>query len=420
MSAANHEERIYILGIGDDGFEGLSRHAQALLQEAGLILGPPGLIDRLKHLPNAKEITPLDLEKLVERLEEEKGQRKIVLLTHGDPLFFGTARYLCDRLGKERFEVVPHVSSMQLAFARVKENWDEAYLTNLATQPLQRVVEKIRTAEKVGLFTTAEITPAVIANSLLQSGIDYFHVYVCENLGAKDERVTRGMLEDIARESFAALNVILLIRKANAPDRPISMQGKRLFGNPDEMFLHSQPRRGLITPMEVRAIALAQLDLGPSSMVWDVGAGTGSVALEAAQLASAGKVYAIEMEAADYNMLVENSRRFGTSNVYPVLGEAPRAWQDLPEPDAIFLGGTGRSVTDLARAAWPHLRQGGRLVASITSMEYVVALQKQLMDLGAEPDTIMIQLSRTNYQLDQLRLEAANPTFLVIARKDAR
>jgi precorrin-6Y C5,15-methyltransferase (decarboxylating) len=213
---------------------------------------------------------------------------------------------------------------------------------------------------------------------------------------------------------------MLLIRKANAPDRPVSMQGKRLFGNPDEMFLHSQPRRGLITPMEVRAIALAQLDLGPSSTVWDVGAGTGSVALEAAQLASAGKVYAIEMEASDYNMLVENARRFGTSNVYPVLGEAPRAWQDLSEPDAIFLGGTGRSVTDLARAAWPHLRQGGRLVASITSMEYVVALQKQLMDLGAEPDTIMIQLSRTNYQLDQLRLEAANPTFLVIAKKDVR
>jgi precorrin-6Y C5,15-methyltransferase (decarboxylating) len=420
VSAGNHEERIYILGIGDDGFEGLSRHAQALLQEAGLILGPPGLIDRLKHLSTAKEITPLDLEKLVERLEEEKGQRKIVLLTHGDPLFFGTARFLCDRLGKERFEVVPHVSSMQLAFARVKENWDEAYLTNLATQPLQRVVEKIRTAEKVGLFTTADITPAVIAASLLQGGIDYFHVYVCENLGAKDERVTRGMLEDIARESFAALNVMLLIRKANAPDRPVSMQGKRLFGNPDEMFLHSQPRRGLITPMEVRAIALAQLDLGPSSTVWDVGAGTGSVALEAAQLASAGKVYAIEMEASDYNMLVENARRFGTSNVFPVLGEAPSAWQDLPEPDAIFLGGTGRSVTDLARDAWPHLRQGGRLVASITSMEYVVALQKQLMDLGAEPDTIMIQLSRTNYQLDQLRLEAANPTFLIIAKKDAR
>ena len=412
------EERIYIMGVGDDGYEGLSRQAQTLLSEADLILGPPGLIDRLKMVLQPKEVAPANMDRLVERLEEARGNEKVILLTHGDPLFFGTARYLCDRLGKDRFEVVPHVSSMQLAFARVKENWDDAYLTNLATQPLQRVTEKIRIAEKIGLFTTAEITPAVIAQALLKNGIDYFHVYVCENLGAKDERVTRGTLEEISAEQFASLNIMLLIRKANAPDRPVSMQGKRLFGNPDELFLHSQPRRGLITPMEVRAMALAQLDLGPSSTVWDVGSGTGSVSIEAAQLASSGRVYAIEMDAADYNMLLENTRRFGVSNVYPVLGEAPRAWDDLPEPDAVFIGGTGRAVSDLADAAWQRLRPGGRLVASVSSMEYVVALQKQLIERGIEPQTLMIQLSRSTYQLEQLRLEAANPTFLVIAKKE--
>lgn len=412
------EERIYILGVGDDGYEGLSRHAQNLLGEAGLILGPPGLIERLKIVSQPKELAPANLDRLVERLEESLGQKRIVLLTHGDPLFFGTARYLCDRLGKDRFEVVPHVSSMQLAFARVKENWDDAYLTNLATQPLLRVLEKIRIAEKIGIFTTSELTPSVIAKSLLQAGIDYFHVYVCENLGAKDERVTRGSLEQIAEETFAPLNIMLLLRKANAPDRPVAMQGKRLFGNPDELFLQSQPRRGLITPMEVRAIALAQLDLGPSSIVWDVGAGTGSVSIEAAQLAVAGRVFAIEMEAADYNLLIENTQRFNVSNVLPVLGEAPRAWLDLPEPDAVFLGGTGRAVSDLAAAAWERLRPGGRLVASIMSMEYVVTLQRQLMEHGIEPQTLMIQLSRSTYQLEQLRLEAANPSFLVVAKKE--
>lgn len=412
------DERIYIMGVGDDGYEGLSRHAQGLLNEAGLILGPPGLIDRLKMVTQPKEIAPANLDRLVERLEEAMGNKKIVLLTHGDPLFFGTARYLCDRLGKDQFEVVPHVSSMQLAFARVKENWDDAYLTNMATQPLARVIEKIRIAEKIGIFTTAEFSPSVIAKALLQSGIDYFHVYVCENLGAKDERVTRGSLEQILTESFAPLNILLLIRKANAPDRPVSMQGKRLFGNPDELFLHSQPRRGLITPMEVRAIALAQLDLGPSSTVWDVGAGTGSVSIEAAQLATSGRVYAIEMEAADYNLLIENTRRFNVSNVYPVLGEAPRAWQDLPQPDAVFLGGTGRAVSDLAAAAWERLRPGGRLVASMMSLENVATLQRQLLEQGIEPQTLMVQLSRSTYQLEQLRLETANPSFLVIAKKE--
>src|SRR5204863_3633341 len=119
---------------------------------------------------------------------------RIAVLASGDPLFYGLARYLCDKLGKDRFAVVPHVSSMQLAFARVMESWDEAYLTDLANHPLEVVVERIRTAQKVGLFTTETSTPAAVARALLDRGIDYFSGYVCENLGSPDERVTTGEL----------------------------------------------------------------------------------------------------------------------------------------------------------------------------------------------------------------------------------
>src|SRR5690348_15605117 len=98
------------------------------------------------------------------------------------------ARFLCEKLGKDRFEVLPHVSSMQLAFARVKESWDEAYLTNLATQSLERVVERVRSAEKVGVFTTEECPPKALARAMQEKGLDYFTFYVCENLGSRDER----------------------------------------------------------------------------------------------------------------------------------------------------------------------------------------------------------------------------------------
>ncbi len=121
----------------------------------------------------------------------QNADKSVVVLTSGDPLFYGTARFLCDRLGKDRFEVMPHVSSMQLAFARVKESWDEAYLTNLANQSLPRVIERIRTAEKVGLFTTEVAPPSAVAQQLLERGIDYFSAYVCENLGAPDECASR-------------------------------------------------------------------------------------------------------------------------------------------------------------------------------------------------------------------------------------
>src|SRR5207248_4624414 len=157
----------------------------------------------------------------------------MVVLASGDPLFYGVARYLCDRLGKEHFEVLPHVSSMQLAFARIKESWEEAYLTNLATHPLETVLDRIRTAETVGLFTSEREDPPAVARQLLARGLDYFRAYVCENLGAPDERVTQGELADIKDMEFAPLNVMILKRKPGRPDqpRPAGRGSIRRFGN---------------------------------------------------------------------------------------------------------------------------------------------------------------------------------------------
>src|SRR5262249_57767100 len=138
-----------------------------------------------------------DLPELVRTLEANLGRKRMVVVAGGDPLFYGVARYLCDRLGKECFEVLPHVSSMQLAFAGMKESWEEAYLTNLATHPLATVLDRIRTAEVVGLFPSETEGPPAIARELLARGLDYFKAYVCENLGAPDERVTYGELADL-------------------------------------------------------------------------------------------------------------------------------------------------------------------------------------------------------------------------------
>ncbi len=412
------DDKITIIGIGDDGFEGLTRQALEHIETAGTLLGPANLLSKVES--GKQTLVPLsaDLAQAAASIQAARA-KPLVLLASGDPLFYGTARFLCEQLGKDRFEVLPHVSSMQLAFARVKESWEEAYLTNLATQPLARVVEKIRSAEKVGVFTSDENSPAALAQALLDKGIDYFTAYVCENLGSPDERVTRGSLSDIIAQSFGNLNVMVLVRHPNVPDRPAEMRGKRLFGNPDESFLQSRPKRGLLTQSEVRAIALAEMDLGSSSVVWDVGAGSGSVAIESAQLAPAGRVYAIEMDPEDYNLLIENSRRFGTENLTPVLGEAPQAWRDLPQPDAVFVGGTGRSVVSLVQAAWERLRDGGRLVVNVNSLDNLTSVESTLRQLGGEPRVLMINLSRSHRQFETLRLESTNPSFLIAAHKSS-
>ena len=349
---------------------------------------------------------------LLDRISDSPNTR-LVVLASGDPLFYGVARFLCDKFGKDRFEVLPHVSSMQLAFARVKESWEEAYLANLASISLGRVVEKVRSAEKVGLFTNEEYSPSKVAQALLERGIDYFLVYVCENLGSPDERVTQAELSEVANLEFASLNVMVLVRKPNVPDRPAEMRGQRLFGNRDEMFLQSKPKRGLLTPMEVRVIALAELDIGPNSIVWDVGAGSGSVAIEAARIAKAGTTYAIEMDAEDHQLIIENGERFGVSNLVPILGQAPDAWKDLPDPDAIFVGGSGRAISGIVEQATKRLRIGGRLVANVSSIDNVSAINGFLRDSTGAVETRLINLSHSMDQIDRVRFESLNPTFLI-------
>lgn len=411
-------EKVHIIGIGDDGVGGLTGTARALIERAEILLGSPQSLSAVSH-PTARRVEiGSDIEAAVRQIAEHADQR-IVILAIGDPLFFGTARYLCSRLGKDRFEVVPHVSSMQLAFARVKESWDEAYLTNLATQELDRVVDKIRTAEKVGLFTTDDSTPRLVARALLDRRIDYFTAYVCENLGAPDERVTQGELSEVAARDFSPLNVMILMRKPELPDRPLAMAGRRLFGNPDERFLQSHPKRGLLTPAEIRAIALAEMDLGPTSTVWDVGAGSGSVAIEAAQIAAGGRVYAIEMDPEDHQLIAANAERFEVRNLIPVLGKAPEAWEQLPTPDAIFVGGTGRHVSNIVAGAFDRLRAGGRLVAHVASIENLAALRELFRGRAADADIWMLSLARGIYQLEQIRFESLNPTFLIGAVKEA-
>ena len=352
--AANH--RIHIIGIGDDGLDGLTAAGRQLIENADLLIGTEPTLARVPAGRAQRLVLSANLDEAVARLSAT-GERRAVVLASGDPLFYGVARYLCDKLGKDRFEVVPHVSSMQLAFARVKESWEDAYLTNLAHHALDQVLERIRGATKVGLFTSEQHPPSAVAAALLDRRIDYFSAYVCENLGSPDERVTQGELAEIAADDFAPLNVMILIRKPNVPDRPSESIGRRLFGNPDEAFLQSKPKQGLLTPAEVRAMALAQMDLGPSSTVWDIGAGSGSVSIEAAQIAADGKTFAIEMDADDHALIQANAQRFGVRNLVPVLGRAPDAWAALPDPDAVFVGGTGREISHIAELAWQRLRR---------------------------------------------------------------
>jgi precorrin-6Y C5,15-methyltransferase (decarboxylating) len=159
------------------------------------------------------------------------------------------------------------------------------------------------------------------------------------------------------------------------------------------------------------------MDIAPSSIVWDVGAGSGSVSIEAAQMAHDGTVYAIEMDAEDHGLIRDNAERFGVANVIAVLGRAPEACDALPDPDAVFIAGGGREVTRIAEAVYSRLRPNGRLVVNAVSIDHVSELREAMTRHSRSVQVWMINLARGTDQLDRLTFEPLKPSFLLAVTK---
>ncbi|WP_169977018.1 precorrin-6y C5,15-methyltransferase (decarboxylating) subunit CbiE [Tautonia rosea] len=421
MAESTTTNKVVIVGVGDDGLAGLTESARGILAGADVILGSPSALKTVEDLGVRKVPLSSDMVEAVDQVRQVMASdaERPVLVSTGDPLFYGIARYLCERLGKERFEIVPHVSSMQLAFARVKESWDDAYLANLGSRPVEAIVSRIRNAEKVGLFSSDRCPPWKLARAMLDRGIEDYRAFVCEHLGSPDERVTQASLSELAEMEFDPLHVLILVRSVDHSARADHQAGRLRFGNPDEVFFQNLPRRSLVTTAEVRSIALAQLNIRADSVVWDVGAGTGSVAVEAALLAPEGEVFAIEPRADDLALIPVNAEKFGVSNVKPIAGRAPDALADLPDPDAVFIGGTGRHVGLVLRAAFQRLRPGGRMAVNVASVEALVEAHRLLKELAKDVQVWDVHISRGVEQLDRLRFHSNSPSYLLAVGKTA-
>lgn len=411
-------EKIFILGVGDEGPAGLTEHCHSILDSAQTLIAAPSTLKQLSDCQADKIPFKDDLDEIVQCIESNR-EKRIVVLSLGDPLFFGTTRYLCDQIGKEHFEIIPHVSMMQLAFARIRETWDDAFFSDLSSRSLESLFDKIRFAEKVGLFTSENATPSQVAQMLIDQRADYFKAFVCEDIASPKERITECSLAELCDLEFDSLNILILIRSDSRPEIPNQDSGLKLFGNADQYFLQSQPKRGLLTPAEIRCIALGMMGLQSDSIVWDVGAGSGSVAIEAARLCSNGNVFAIEMDQDDFSLLQSNAERFQLANVVPVHGEAPSAWESLPRPDAIFIGGTGRSVGEIANQAFERLKEGGTIVIHVAGMTRANDLYYGFHRDGFHPEISLLNFSRGHLQFDSLRFDAVNPTFLISCTKSA-
>jgi len=404
------EGKIYIIGVAPDGVSTLSPKAWELINGAEIIMGSRRLLAMFPALTGEKIAIRNNLAEVTDSIKKNLEDKRIIVLASGDPNFYGIAGYLVGKLGKDMVDIIPNVSSMQVAFARIKESWEDAALVSVHSRPIEDIVETVRSNHKVGMFTDDEHTPAAIARVLLEHGIDGRRAYVCQNLGSQDENVVATDLRGLGEMEFSPLNVLILLRDS---EKPAGAPTPRYLGIPDEEFHQRRPKEGLITKQEVRAVSLVKMRLTEKSVVWDIGAGSGAISIEASYLAGKGRVYAVEKNDADVTIIKKNLRKFEVSNVEVMQAFAPDGLSRLPDPTAVFIGGSGGMMEGILDLVCRRLKPGGRIVINIVALENLGAAVNALKARGFISDVTLVNVARSTGIMELTRFEALNPVFVV-------
>ena len=403
------EDKVYIIGVAFGGPTSLLPEVHRLVNDAEIVFGSKRLLDMFPSLSGQKIVIKNNLDKTADLIEVNLAQKRMVVLASGDPGFYGIARYLTGKLGKDAFEIIPNVSTMQLAFARIKESWDDAILASVHSRPIEDIIDMVRSSHKIGIFTDDKHTPGKIAGVLQEHGIDNCRAYVCQDLGSEQENIIATDLYRLKKAEFSPLNILILIRDAQEAGGNVPTQ--QLLGIPDEKFRRLE--EGLITKMEVRAVSLARLCLAENSIVWDIGAGSGGVSIEASLLASKGSVFAIEKNSEAVAVIGENIRRFHRHNIKVIQALAPEHLEELPDPDAVFIGGSGGHMGEILRVTCGRLQPKGRIVINAATLETLHAAVESLKANGFAVEVTLVNVAHSKDILNLTRLEALNPVFVI-------
>ena len=422
-------ENCCLLGILDDGWAGLADSARQRLAAADVVIGAGRTLDLVRpHLAASAELK--DMDGLLGQVPGWIGAARaagqsVVALATGDPLCHGIASWLTGKLGADGFAIIPAVSTLQLAFARFKTPWQEIKISTchsadagewfVGATPahgLYKLMRAIALHPRVALFTGPDNNPARLARALITAGYgDDVKMSVACRLLLPDETIHRDLpAVDVAQMAFPEPNVVLVERQPEV--------GRPAFGLEDLEYIQRSPEKGLITKQEARALSLAKLRLAPDAIVWDIGAGSGSVGLECARLAPHGHVWAIEKNEGDATNARANAARFRVGNYTLCEGKAPALLDTWPDPDAVFIGGSGGELGELIKLILGRLKPGGRLVMNFVTLENLATATAALSASAAAWDVVQLQASRSQPILDMHRLAAQNPVWIVTASKE--
>jgi precorrin-6Y C5,15-methyltransferase (decarboxylating) len=410
---------VVVVGIGEDGCAGLSARAASAVASAHVLVGGERQLEFFPQFRGERIVLKAGISAAIERVAELAEEHNVCVLASGDPLFFGVGALIVRKLGAEHVEIVTQPSSVQQAFARVGIAWQDATFVSVHGRAIDGVAVRLRRTRLAAVLTDEENSPARIAAHLGTYGhaSEAWRAWVCEDLGGAAERVrTYDTLGALAADGVACapLNVLLLERRDAAWRVPAAVPHLA-----EEAYAKRIPKKGLITKREVRTLSLAALQLAEDATVWDIGAGSGSVAIEAAMLAPEGRVFAVEVDPEGVDICRENARLHGTDNVRVVAGLAPAALAALPAPDAVFVGGSKGAMDELVDVALARLTDGGRLVVNAVTLDNVAEAYQAFRRRDLLPEVTLVNVSRGEPLARYLRYEAQNPIHIFAVTKRA-
>lgn len=361
---------ITVVGIGADGWDGLSLVAQLEVSSAEVVIGSGRQLALLPTSPARKVEWPSPMLPAVDALLAEHAGRRVCVLASGDPMLFGIGGTLVRRLGADEVRIVPHPSSVSLACARLGWPVEDVEVVSLVGRPVESLF--VLPNRRVLVLSAGAETPDRVAELLRSRGFGPTPMTVLEELGGQGERRVDGTAASWHAE-VSGLNVIALDCRLAPGVSPLG----RTPGLPDDAYDHD----GQLTKREVRAVTLAALAPLPGQLLWDVGAGTGSIAIEWLRTHPSCRAVAVEQRDERASRITQNAAALGVPGLSVVHGRAPEALADLPHPDAIFVGG-GLTADGVLTACWDALAEGGRLVANAVTLESEAVLTRWQSGVG--------------------------------------
>jgi precorrin-6Y C5,15-methyltransferase (decarboxylating) len=363
-----------VIGIGEDGIEALPRALQSLIEGAELIVGGERHLAMATQARAEKKSWASPLSLTLDEIRSRRG-RPVVVLATGDPMHFGIGVALAKCVPSGEMVVYPHVSAFSLAAARMRWPLADTECLTIHGRPLELLAGAVAPGRRLLLLSHDGTSPADVAERLTELGYGGSEITVLEHMGGAKERVYAGRADAWSHPRAADLNTLAVECRANADARALSLTP----GLPDDAFQHD----GQLTKREIRAATLSALRPLPGQLLWDVGAGCGSIAIEWLRTHRSLSAIAIESDPMRQGLIEANAAALGTPHLRLVEGTAPQAYEGLPEPDAIFIGG-GLSDRGVVEGAWERLKQGGRLVANAVTAEGEAHLFALRGKLGGE------------------------------------